>query len=214
MHNNDAGTKNALLAAAVRVFADKGYSAATVREICGLAQANVAAVNYHFGGKEPLYRSVLEHIFVRVQAEQNRADLKRNPDASPEERLEAYIRQKVEDIYNSDNDGGPVAAHWAIFLMEVANPSTNLDFLVEHYVQAPADELRSIVADILQTPPTDPVVLNCALSIWGQLLDPLVMMPLTDRMDPPRPHVQDNLEQFTEHLVRFTLGGIHAMKHG
>lgn len=212
MHKNDAGTKNALLAAAVRVFAAKGYSAATVREICSLAGANVAAVNYHFGGKEALYRSVLEHIFVRVQAEQDRADMKRDPDALPEKRLETYIRQKVEDIYNSDNEDGPVAAHWAIFLMEVATPGNNLDFLVEHYVQGPADELRSIVADILGIPPTDTLVLNCTLSIWGQLLDPLVLMPLTDRMTPPRPSVQDNLEQFKEHLVRFTLGGIRAMK--
>ncbi len=214
MYNNDANTKNTLLAAAVRVFATKGYTAATVREICSLAGANVAAVNYHFGGKEALYRSVLEHIFIRVQAEQNRAGQKLDANAPAEKRLETYIRQKVEDIYQTDNDDGSIASHWAIFLMEVANPSNNLDFLVENYVQAPADELRAIVAEILEVPATDPVVLDCALSIWGQLLDPLVMMPLTDRMTHPRPRVQDNLKQFTEHMVRFSLGGIKAMKNG
>ena len=44
-------TKDRLLAAACAVFADKGYRAATVVEICTAAEANIAAVNYHFGNK-------------------------------------------------------------------------------------------------------------------------------------------------------------------
>ena len=48
-----------LIAEAARIFAEKGYAAASTREICAAAGLNVAAIHYHFGGKEGLYREVL-----------------------------------------------------------------------------------------------------------------------------------------------------------
>jgi len=52
-------TRERLVHAATRLFADNGYQGASVRDICNLAGANPAAVSYHFGGKRQLYRSVL-----------------------------------------------------------------------------------------------------------------------------------------------------------
>ncbi len=48
-------TRKRLLAAAGRVFKEKGYHGATIAEICRVAEANIAAVNYHFSDKETLY---------------------------------------------------------------------------------------------------------------------------------------------------------------
>ena len=48
-------TRQRLLKAAAQIFAGKGYWKATLAEICKEAEANVAAANYHFGGKEALY---------------------------------------------------------------------------------------------------------------------------------------------------------------
>jgi len=52
-------TRERLVHAATRLFADNGYQGASVRDICNLAGANPGAVSYHFGGKRQLYRSVL-----------------------------------------------------------------------------------------------------------------------------------------------------------
>ena len=52
-------TQAKLLEAAGQVFAEVGFQAATVREICARAGANVAAVNYHFGDKMGLYIEAL-----------------------------------------------------------------------------------------------------------------------------------------------------------
>ena len=48
-----------LVCEAARIFAEKGYAAASTREICVAAGLNAAAIHYHFGDKDGLYRAVL-----------------------------------------------------------------------------------------------------------------------------------------------------------
>ncbi len=61
---NDAkeDTRERLIAAAVRLFAQKGFDGASVKELADAAGVNVSLVSYHFGGKENLYRSCLEQF--------------------------------------------------------------------------------------------------------------------------------------------------------
>ena len=56
-------TKNRIISAAIEEFAEHGYHAATIRDICKRAGVNIAAINYHFSGKAELYRRSLEMIF-------------------------------------------------------------------------------------------------------------------------------------------------------
>jgi len=57
-------TRERIVRAAAAAFAQRGYRAATVREICRRARVNVAAVNYHFGGKRALYQAVFAYLFT------------------------------------------------------------------------------------------------------------------------------------------------------
>jgi len=47
----DQDTRERLLGEAARLFAARGFARVTVRDICRAANANVAAINYHFHGK-------------------------------------------------------------------------------------------------------------------------------------------------------------------
>jgi AcrR family transcriptional regulator len=46
-----------LIRAALQVFAEKGYGAASTRDICRLAGSNISAIRYYFGSKAGLYRA-------------------------------------------------------------------------------------------------------------------------------------------------------------
>lgn len=61
-------TRQRLLHAAFDVFAVKGFDSGTVREITDRASANLAAVSYHFRGKEELYVAVIREAVQRLLA--------------------------------------------------------------------------------------------------------------------------------------------------
>jgi len=57
-------TRWRLLQAATEVFAERGFKAATTREIARRAEVNLAAIHYHFGDKAALYREVFRLPFL------------------------------------------------------------------------------------------------------------------------------------------------------
>jgi AcrR family transcriptional regulator len=110
-------TRERLLQAATRLFADSGYRGASVRDICNLAGANPGAVSYHFGGKRQLYRAVLRRAAAGLADMGPAADAD-NGEREPVSVLDALRR--VLDRMQSDDaatrlllrdlaDGGSVA---------------------------------------------------------------------------------------------------------
>lgn len=58
-------SKERLLQAAVKLFAQKGFEATSTREICKLAEVNLCMISYHFGGKQELYSAIIENLITR-----------------------------------------------------------------------------------------------------------------------------------------------------
>ncbi len=202
----DVNTKNALLAAAIEVFADKGFTAATVRAICSKANANVAAVNYHYGSKDALYMAVLEEIFPSEEE----SSVSTAPSLPPEERLAQYLRDLAYEIYVRGDD--LITQRWAIFLREMAKPSQNLNFIVQRQVQRRTDELREILQDILGDDTPSHILAFSSSHVWALLMGHILMQPILDRLKPERPKVQADIALFVEHVLQFTLGGLKAVK--
>jgi AcrR family transcriptional regulator len=66
------GTREALLAAAASLFAEKGFEKVSLREVTGRAGANVASVKYHFGSREGLIDAVVVEMTRPVNEERLR----------------------------------------------------------------------------------------------------------------------------------------------
>uniref|UniRef100_Q07KI4 Transcriptional regulator, TetR family n=1 Tax=Rhodopseudomonas palustris (strain BisA53) TaxID=316055 RepID=Q07KI4_RHOP5 len=64
-------TRTAILRAAERLYADRGFADVTLRDIVAAADVNLAAVNYHFGSKDEL----IAELFVTRSIATNRERL-------------------------------------------------------------------------------------------------------------------------------------------
>ena len=56
-------TRGRILDAAITLFAQHGLKSASIRDICSVASANIAAVTYYFGGKDELYAEAVKRVF-------------------------------------------------------------------------------------------------------------------------------------------------------
>lgn len=65
-------TKERIIEAAEVLFAKQGYQGTSLREITEAAEANVAAVNYHFGSKEGLLIAILDRVVAPINVERLR----------------------------------------------------------------------------------------------------------------------------------------------
>src|SRR5580700_2835311 len=110
-------TRDKLLEAAGRAFAERGYAGATVREICKDAGANVAAVNYYFKDKLALYTEVLNEMKRAAYVDQIRAALDQK--ASPEEILRAVIKARLSGLHGQKRPDW----HFRIAAREFAQPT-------------------------------------------------------------------------------------------
>jgi len=65
-------TRSAILVAAERLYAERGFGDVTLRDIVAAANVNLAAVNYHFGSKDEL----IAELFVTRSLATNRERLR------------------------------------------------------------------------------------------------------------------------------------------
>ena len=88
--DRDAATRQRLLDAALRLFSERGFHRVTVSDLCRRPDANLASVNYHFGGQAgPLPRG----HGARPRRECEDVPITARPTApTPEERLRHYVR--------------------------------------------------------------------------------------------------------------------------
>jgi TetR/AcrR family transcriptional regulator, regulator of cefoperazone and chloramphenicol sensitivity len=96
-------TREKILATATELFIERGFDKTTIRDICAAAGVNVAAVNYHFRGKQQLIEAIIDSIVER-RSEQRLKILSNRTISN-----ETEWRQVIINFINSmvlDNDSG------------------------------------------------------------------------------------------------------------
>ena len=198
-------TQQKLTKAAIKVFAEKGFRDATVRQICKQAgTANINAVNYYFGSKEQLYKQILELVF----AEYDKQAPKNFPDKTPKEQLEIYISTFCKILYQEGESDSDTTA---ILVEEFTKPSPFLEEMVDTFNRPRVKRLLKIIKGLLGEGATDDMARDCLVSVSGQLLYYSFTRPVFSRLF-PNYFAENSHEQWAAHVFKFTLGGIEAYK--
>jgi AcrR family transcriptional regulator len=111
-------TRERILRAAERLFAQSGYDGTSIRAIVAKAKVNQAAINYHFEGKDGLYREVLRGAF-RGLTEHQLAHAQELRTMSREEALSQFILRQLQPLLGRDE----YSRHMRIFNWETVQPT-------------------------------------------------------------------------------------------
>jgi AcrR family transcriptional regulator len=151
-------TRDRIMKAAERLFAERGYDGTSIRTIVAKARVNQAAINYHFDGKDGLYREVLRAAF-RGMTEDQLAHAKDVTTMSREEALGQFIRRQLRPLMARDES----SRHMRIFNWEQVRPTPVFRSLVAEE----AAPFMGMAADLVRRflPDADRRTLTVA-SIW------------------------------------------------
>ena len=201
-------TRNAIMEAAGKIFAEEGYPKATVRDICRQASANIAAINYHFGDKKGLYLAVLKH-YQAIAFQTYPPDLGMKKTQKPEEKLRVFIRSFLMRIMD---DGRP-AWFGKLLAQEFIQPTWAFDILVEENIRPAFQLLTGIVSEILGKSAKERKIRLCSMSIVGQCLYFRHSHPVITRLFPGEIFGARQIDELTDHITHLSLHGLMEEKN-
>ncbi len=196
-----------MLEAAGEVFAQRGFKAATIQEISQRANANIAAVNYHFRDKESLYREVF-----RYAMEQSRERYLAYPmdesERRPAQRLKLELRRYLYVMFSRDQ------APWQamMFFREMIEPSDVFDSLVTDFLAPYQQYIEGLIREVLG-PQTDKRIVRfsafAAISLCGSFH---TTRKYIETLYPDERFVANATDDLADLITRFVLGGMRALK--
>src|ERR1700731_1441870 len=134
-------TRERILKAAERLFADRGYEETSVRAVVAKARVNQASINYHFGGKDGLYREVLRAA-IHALTEQQLAHAEEMKGMPREEALAEFIKYQLRPLAARDQ----ISRHYRIFSWETLRPTA----LYRKLVSEEATPFLGLAVDLMR----------------------------------------------------------------
>ena len=159
--------------AALMKFGEKGYEAASVREIADEAGQNVASIAYYFGNKEKLYATVLEGmgdyiggLFQGLVAETNDQISAETLDATgAAEVIKKMLRTLLGEQFN-----GEFEKIRNVMMREQSSPSESFDLLYKGTLKPIHELLTRVLGVAIGEDPSATATILRAHALFGQVL--------------------------------------------
>ncbi len=173
-NKSSAATRRRLLDAALKEFGEHGLAAVSTRRLAQKAEANQAAIPYHFGGKEGLYFAVVEDLVHSAQktigskGKDIRECLQRG-EMSMEEG-EVLLRGLIGMIVNFLVGPDEASYRASIVIRELMHPSPAFDLLYEGYMKQVHTLVTKLVAVLVGDDPESQASILRAHALLGQIV--------------------------------------------
>ncbi len=200
-------SREKLLEVAERLFAEKGYTGTTIREITREAKCNIASVNYHFGSKKNLYLTVFKERFLpraRLIRETFYKLLKKEKEKTPETVIRAFAKAFFL---------GPIPREERIIshrlvAREMNQPSEAFNLILKELFEPFFHEIINILSKFF---PEKEKLRLAVLSIHAQVLY-FNFNRLAVEHFCKRKFDEKFLNEVIEHIVKFSLEGIKGIQ--
>ncbi|ABE48441.1 transcriptional regulator, TetR family [Methylobacillus flagellatus KT] len=200
IRSDGLATRKQLLQSAGEVFAERGYSDTTSKEICERANATVGSVNYHFGSKAGLYHAILAEVTQYLL----RMDMLEAIAAS-----QRPAKEKLEKILDLVLVA-QASQDWQIrlFFRELTSPSPEFINYLRLDTSPKTGIIKQILSEIVGAPADSAMVDHCLLSIFSLCSFPFMADPrvLGHCVSPTSCEVAP----LHQHIKRFILAGLDA----
>jgi len=197
-----------LLDAAFRVFAERGFHGASIRDICARAGTNIATANYHFHGKEKLYEAVLEYAAQRLRAQPSPDDA-HSARQTPPERL----RTAIESLFESLTREGDPTLLIRLLARELLEQGPAFD-RVAAALRTHAARLEEPLRELLGSHARGDCVHLCALNVVSQCVFFCAAQSSLPRLCPELGKHCASSEQLVAHVARFAGAALAHWKEG
>lgn len=151
------------MSAAGEEFAERGFEAATVRDICLAAGVNVAAVNYYFGDKQKLYNETVRQAHRRLVAQ---VPLSPWPAGTA---ARTKLRDFIGNVLERMLGFGRPRWQTRLMLREVLQPTDACRDLVDDYISPQFTLLVSILGELAEGRLAESHLRRLAVGIIGQM---------------------------------------------
>jgi TetR/AcrR family transcriptional regulator, regulator of cefoperazone and chloramphenicol sensitivity len=200
-------TKEKLLAAASRVFAEKGFDKATVRDICQAAGvSNLAAVNYYFGDKERLYVEAVKRAHRTRIAEVPLPVW--GPDTKPEDKFRGLVLTMANRIIAESSQPW----HEQLMMREFMQPTAAVAELVQEFFRPHFNILLSVIGELVPQDTPEEERHRLAFSVIGQCLHYRVARPIVKLLVGPEEAATLTPEHLAQHVAEFSLAAMRNWK--
>jgi TetR/AcrR family transcriptional regulator, regulator of cefoperazone and chloramphenicol sensitivity len=165
------GTRIRLLLAALKCFGHRDYDAVSTREIVDLAEANISAISYHFGGKQGLYLATVDFLAERIQdklqpliedIDQRLADADREACCQMMSELVGGLAHNLLSGELSEDAAG-------LIFREQNHPTEAFDYLYDKFMLPVQDCCSRIIAKALGSDPKSQETMFLSHSLIGQI---------------------------------------------
>lgn len=170
----ESATREQLIEAGVRLFGLHGFGATSTRSLALEAGVNLAAIVYHFGGKEGLYRAVAERVVATKRREVGPVfeavrQVCADPASGREQVLEAMrgmIRGTVRVMLGTPE----TRLHSNIMLQEQILPTPAFDILHEGFFSTVFAVWETLLHRLTGLAPGSTEIRLRALAMVGQMV--------------------------------------------